>query len=70
MPQPGDKPSLSSGWAGWHDEKPYPVWPIASCCGEPRVTKELDVCYDHAKVCRICEGPSVDGLCPACEPVA
>ena len=30
-------------------------------CGEPILVE--DVCYDHAKMCRRCNGPSRDGLC-------
>lgn len=40
----------------------------ASCCGESRVTPEVDACYDHAKVCKVCDAPSVAGLCPTCGP--
>lgn len=29
-------------------------WPTASCCGEPRVSREVDACYDHAKLCAGC----------------
>jgi hypothetical protein len=42
-------------------------WPTASCCGEPRVTRHVDRCYDHAKVCATCDEPSEDGVCPACQ---
>jgi hypothetical protein len=42
-------------------------WSTASCCGEPRVTRHVDRCYDHAKVCVTCDEPSVDGVCPACQ---
>ncbi len=46
---------------------PEPDWPTATCCGEPRVTRDVDACYDHAKVCWTCDEPSVDGICPACD---
>lgn len=37
-------------------------WPTASCCGEPRVTPDVDRCYDHA----YCGEPADDSqLCPA-----
>jgi hypothetical protein len=26
------------------------AWPTASCCGEPRVSRDVDACYDHAKL--------------------
>ena len=39
-------------------------WPAASCCGGPRVCRDVDACYDHAKVCAACDEPSVGGLCP------
>lgn len=42
-------------------------WPTASCCGEPRVTRHVDRCYDHAKVCATCDEPSENGVCPACQ---
>lgn len=47
-------------------------WPTASCCGEPRVTKDVDRCYDHAKVCQqgACTEPSEDGMCPQCAAIA
>jgi hypothetical protein len=41
-------------------------WPTASCCGEPRVTPEVDCCYDHARACHGCGQPAVGPLCQDC----
>lgn len=41
-----------------------PDWPTASCCGEPRVIESLDVCYDHARCCEVCDGPAIERVCP------
>jgi hypothetical protein len=41
-------------------------WPSASCCGEPRVSKSVDRCYDCADVCTTCGGPAAGKFCPAC----
>jgi hypothetical protein len=61
-PTRGDKLRLKGATLMTSDQQPT-SWPTASCCGEPRVTQDIDACYDHAKRCSICREPTVAGGC-------